>query len=386
MTFDDIIGQEAVKAKLRDALIRDKVPHALMLYGPRGGGKLPLAVAYAQMLLCEHPREDGSACGECLSCRMAAKLEHPDLHFTFPIIKPEKEKTENATTDNFIAEWREQLLSNPYFDINDWLVDMGATTQQAQYYVAECDYILNRLMLKSSQGGRKVMVVWLPEKMKSDTANRLLKLLEEPPAKTHFIMACEEPDVVLSTILSRTQRVQVPHLSNAEIQAKLERQGVVDDALNLARLAHGSMTMALRVCRDQGDEVQFLEYFMMMMRNAYQVKLDELREWSETMAQIGRENQKRFLQYAQRLVRENFVYNFGQPELNYMTTREAEFSTRFARFVNEQSVIPVMDLLGEAERDIGRNVNAKMVFFDVAVKMTAIMGQTRTYLANQKNP
>ncbi len=341
-----LIGQTATWNRLLADLTANRVPHALMLCGPAGAGKLALAVEFAKTLLCQHPREDGSACGECTSCHMAAKLEHPDLHFTFPIVKGTKIKdTKDALSDYYIKEWRARVLESPYFDLNDWLEDMGAANQQATYYVSEADNIQRKLALKSNQGGRKVMVVWLPEKMNQETANKLLKLFEEPPAGTHFLMVSEEPDLVLGTILSRTQRILVPPLSPEEY-----------------REAHPPR-----------DERQFMDLFIMLMRLAYLRKVKELREWSEQLAGMGREPQKHFLQFCQRQVRENFVYNFHLPELNQQSEEEAAFSRNFARFINERNVIPITEELAAAETDIAQNVNARMVFFDMALKMIVLL-------------
>ncbi len=343
-----IVGQTAVRQRLLADLRADRVPHALMLCGPEGSGKLAIAVEFARALLCQHPREDGSACGECTSCKMAAKLEHPDLHFTFPIVKASKIKdAKDAISDYYIKEWRARVLESPYFDLNDWLEDMGAANQQATYYVAESDNIQRKLVLKSNQGGRKVMVVWLPEKMNQETANKLLKLFEEPPAGTHFIMVSEEPDLVLGTILSRTQQLLVPPLSPEEY-----------------RQAHPPK-----------DERLFLDLFIMLMRLAYQRKVKEMRAWSEQLAAMGREPQKHFLAFCQRQVRENFVYNFHQPELNRQSDDEAAFSRNFARFINERNVIPITEELARAETDIAQNVNARMVFFDLTLKMIVLLIQ-----------
>ncbi|MBO4802646.1 MAG: DNA polymerase III subunit delta [Bacteroidaceae bacterium] len=343
-----LIGQTAIWQRLLADLTANRVPHALMFCGPAGAGKLALAVQFAQTLLCQHPQPDGSACGTCTDCRMAAKLEHPDLHFTFPIVKGNKIKdAKDALSDHYIKEWRARVCESPYFDLNDWLEDMGAANQQASYYVAESDNIQRKLALKSNQGGRKVMVVWLPEKMNSETANKLLKLFEEPPSGTHFLMVSEEPDLVLGTILSRTQRLLVPPLSPEEY-----------------RQAHPPK-----------DERQFLDLFIMLMRLAYQRKVKDLREWADQLAGMGRETQKSFLQFCQRQVRENFIYNFRQSELNSQTEAEAAFSRNFARFVNERNVIAITEELAKAETDIAQNVNARMVFFDLALKIIVLLIQ-----------
>lgn len=346
MSLDTVIGQSSVKERLLEDLRADRVPHALMFTGPAGSGKLALAVGFAQALLCQHPGEDGRPCGECPSCKMAAKLEHPDLHFTFPIVRGAKIKdAKDALSDYFIKEWRARLLESPYFDLNDWLEDMNAANQQASYYVAEADNIQRKLALKSNQGGRKVMIVWLPEKMNQETANKLLKLFEEPPAGTHFLLVAEEPELVLGTILSRTQRLMVPPLTPEEY-----------------RQAHPPR-----------DERQSMELFQMLMRLSYQRKVKDLRDWSEHVAAMGREPQKQFLAFCQRQVRENFIYNFRLPELNTQTEEEAAFSRNFARFINERNVIPITEELARAETDIAQNVNARMVFFTMALKIIVLL-------------
>ena len=346
MSLDTVIGQSAVKERLLEDLRADRVPHALMFTGPAGSGKLALAVGFAQALLCQHPGEDGRPCGECPSCKMAAKLEHPDLHFTFPIVRGAKIKdAKDALSDYFIKEWRARLLESPYFDLNDWLEDMNAANQQASYYVAEADNIQRKLALKSNQGGRKVMIVWLPEKMNQETANKPLKLFEEPPAGTHFLLVAEEPELVLGTILSRTQRLMVPPLTPEEY-----------------RQAHPPR-----------DERQLMELFQMLMRLSYQRKVKDLRDWSEHVAAMGREPQKQFLAFCQRQVRENFIYNFRLPELNTQTEEEAAFSRNFARFINERNVIPITEELARAEKDIAQNVNARMVFFTMALKIIVLL-------------
>lgn len=348
MMKESIIGQEATWQRLMADFKAERVPHALMLNGPKGSGKLALAVAFAQALLCQNPTESGEPCGQCNSCRMAEGLVHPDLHFTFPIVKGNKIKdAKDAISDNYIAEWRKRLLQSPYFDLNDWLSDMKAGNQQATYYVAEADNIQRKLALKANQGGRKVMVVWLPEKMNSETANKLLKLFEEPPQMTHFIMVCEEPDLVLPTILSRTQSIYVPPLSPEEFNQ-----------------AHPPQ-----------ENADAFELFVMLMRFAYQRKLKDLRDWANHLSGIGREPQKEFLAYCQRLLRENFAYNFRKPELNRMSESEAAFAKNFARFINERNVIPIMEEFGRAETDIAQNVNAKMVFFDLALQIIVLLKQ-----------
>jgi len=269
------------------------------------------------------------------------------------------------------------MQRNPYIGIGLWLKEMDADNQQAQIYVKESDAIARKLSLKPCQGGKKVMIVWLPEKMNNDCANKLLKLLEEPSEGTVFLLVSEEPEKLLPTILSRTQRIDLKPVSTEAIAARLRSEYALDstEAEHIARCSAGSWLKALETIHLNGENSLMLELFISLMRLAYQRKLREMKQWSETLAAMGRESQKRFLQYAQRMIRENFMLNFHNPGLCYMDTEESAFASRFAPFVNERNIIPLMDELAEAERHIEQNVNARMVFFDLALKTIVLLVQ-----------
>ncbi len=385
MNFSEVIGQERTKEHLRQMVQQDKVPHALMFCGPAGAGKLPLALAMASYLLCERQSPavhevsmfgDDQAveplpepCGQCASCRMLADWAHPDLHFSFPVYK--KKATDPAISDDFLPQWREQLLQDVYFDTEQWLADIKAENQQIMHYVGESDSLQRKLALKASQGGRRVVVLWLPERMKVEMANKLLKVIEEPPSHTHFLLVSEDPENVLGTIQSRVQRINVPALADEEIrQALVSVHNVPDDeAATLARVAQGSYTEAVKRLQAGSEEKLFFDLFVQLMRLGYVRNIRELRAWSYTVSDLGRERQKRMLDYWQRLVRENFIYNFRRPELNYETGMEKDFSVRFAPFINERNVQGIMEELSDAQRNVAQNVNPRMVFFDLALKM-----------------
>lgn len=374
MYFKDIIGQETVKQRLRLEVREGRVPHAQLFAGPEGTGALPLAIAYARFLLCTRRGEE-DACGTCPSCVKLNKLAHPDLHFVFPVVK--RKGGGDTVSNDYIREWRELAISTPYFGMNHWLDAMGAENQQAQIFVKESDELVRKLSLKSSEGGYKVVIIWLPEKMKVECTNKLLKLLEEPPAQTVFLLVSEEPDRILPTILSRTQRINVPRLEDAEIAEALKvRFGLQDtDAAETARLAEGSYLQALEIIHLSEDTQLFFGLFVSLMRLAYQRKVKEMREWSDTVAAMGRERQKDFLTYCQRMVRESFVSNFHRKEMNYMNREEENFTIRFAPFINERNVMGITDELAEAQTHIEQNVNPRMVFFDFALKMIVLLIQ-----------
>jgi DNA polymerase-3 subunit delta' len=369
MHWSEVIGQKEVQERLMQMVSEDRLPHALMLCGPSGVGKMALAMAFGCQLL-----DDGKPSSKA----MLDKLEHPDLHFTFPTIKlPSMNSDHKPVSDDFAREWHELVMEGPYFTMDQWMQAMGGENQQAIITAGESDDLVRKLSLKSSQGGYKVSIVWLPERMNIECANKLLKLIEEPPQQTVFIMVCEEPDKLLETIRSRVQRVDVKKVDDASIeQALVERRGVAPEAAHrIARLANGSWLKAMEEMQVGSENELFLDMFVSLMRLAYQRKIKDLRKWSETLAGFGREKQKRWLNYFLRMIRENFMYNFGHEELTYMTQKEEDFAKNFARFVNEGNILSINDLANKAIRDIGQNANAKIVFFDFALQMIVLLLQ-----------
>ena len=369
MTFEEVIGQKEAQERLMQMANEGRLPHALMLCGPMGAGKMALAIAFGCSLL-----DDGKPSSKA----MLDKLEHPDLHFTYPTIKlPSMSADHKPVSDDFAKEWHELLMDGPYFTMDQWMQAMGGENQQAIITAGESDDLVRKLSLKSSQGGYKVSIIWLPERMNIECANKLLKLIEEPPQQTVFIMVCEEPDKLLETIRSRVQRIDIKRIDEADIrEALVARRGInEEDARRIARLANGSWLKALEELQVGSENELFLDMYKMLMRLAYQRKIKDLRKWSEQMAGMGREKQKRWLMFFLRMTRENFVYNFHNEELVYMTQREEDFAKNFARFVNEKNILPISDLANLAIRDIGQNANGKIVFFDLALQMIVLLLQ-----------
>ena len=309
---------------------------------------------------------------------MLRKLEHPDLHFTYPTIKlPSMGSEHKPVSDDFAREWHDMVMQGPYFTLDQWLTAIGAENQQAIITAGESDDLVRKLSLKSSQGGYKVSIIWLPERMNIECANKLLKLIEEPPSQTVFILVCEEPDKLLETIRSRVQRIDVKKLPAETIcQALVERRAINEEsARRISRMANGSWLRALEQLEVGSENEQFLDMFILLMRLAYQRNVRELRKWSDSMATFGREKQKRFLTFFLRMVRENFMYNFQQSDLCYMTQEEEQFAKKFARFINEANVLALNDLANRCIRDIGQNANAKIVFFDFALQVIVLLLQ-----------
>jgi len=372
MYFKDVIGQEDIKIHLIEECKAGRIPHAQLFAGPEGCGKLPLAIAYARYVCCNSPGEK-DACGVCPSCKMFNKLTHPDLHFVFPIIK---KKGKDTVCDDYISEWRSLILKNPYFAFNRWLNEIGAENQQALIYSKESDEIIRKLSFKSSQGGYKIMIIWQAERMNVECANKILKLLEEPPQKTIFLLITENPDMLLQTIQSRTQRINIPKIKDESIYNTLTIPpfGLQNkDAYDITHISNGNFIKTLESISINEQSQIYLNYFMSLMRLCYQRKIREMKQWSEEVSSWGRERQKAFLNYCQRMIRENFILNFHQPQLNYLTTSEKNFSSRFAPFINERNIIEMMNELSEAQNHIEQNVNPKMVFFDFSLKMIVLL-------------
>lgn len=383
MLFSEIIGQHDIKKRFIRTVSEQRIPHAQLLRGPEGIGKLALAIAYAQYICCEN-RTETDSCGVCPSCVKYKKMAHPDLHFVFPIIKPAGRQT--VVCDDFIAEFRKMVLDKMYFSVNEWYAEISGDAKQGLIYSNESEEIIRKLSLKTYESEYKIMIIWLPEKMHDTCSNKLLKILEEPPEKTVFLMVSNEPDQLISTILSRTQHVHVPRLSEDEIVQALLRNNELeiesDEAAYAAHIANGSYLNALSILSEGDENKQNFERFVMIMRLAWQVgnkkdhaSLKTLRKWSDemAMASMGRERQKNFLSYAQRMTRENFIRNMQQPELNYQTSPEAEFSHKFSPFINERNVEEMMNEFALAERQIEQNVNAKMIFFDLVLKVIMLL-------------
>lgn len=383
MQFSDILGQSEVKTRLLRSVWEQRIPHAQLFRGPEGVGKLALALAYAQYISCEN-RTETDSCGICPSCVKYRKLAHPDLHFVFPIIKPAK--ATSVVCDDFIADFRAMILENPYFSAQQWFARISEDQKQGIIYSNESEEILRKLNLKTYESDYKIMIIWLPEKMHVNCANKLLKILEEPPENTVFLLVSNSPEEIITTILSRTQHINVPKLTEDDIVLALLRDKTKSvsqlDAVNIARISGGSLLNAFSILNESDENKQNFERFVTVMRLAWQVgnrkdytALKNLKKWAEDIAQstVGRERQKKFLEYSQRMIRENFILNLKQPELNYLTSEEVEFSGKFSPFINERNVEELVTEFALADRHIDQNVNAKMVFFDLMLKIIVLL-------------
>jgi len=294
MNFSQIPGQKAVIDRLRSSVTENRVSHALLFYGPEGSGKFAIALAFARYISCEK-RTPVDGCGVCPSCVKYDKLIHPDLHFVFPVIK--KKSGTESVSDTFIAQWRAMVMRSPWFSLSTWTEAMEVANEQALIPVAEAAEIIRKLSLKSFESDFKIMIIWLPEKMNAETANKLLKMIEEPPAKTLFILVSEEDDKLLPTITSRCQHIRIPAISSVDLSAHLEHAAGMDPvrASEIAAIANGNMVRAMELAREDDITTVHLDRFTKLMRTAYTRDIQSLVTWSEETAALGRERQKSFL-------------------------------------------------------------------------------------------
>lgn len=376
MHFNDIFGQKSIKQRLIKAVTDGHLPHAILLCGPEGTGKLGIAVALAQYLCCTDRKEDGP-CGVCSSCRQFAKLVHPDLHFVFPIYKEKSNDTTSCET--FLPQWRNRLLKSPYFSYDQWNVELKSDNKQSIIYASESEEIIRAFNTKPYEADCKVMIIWLPEKMNETCANKLLKVLEEPPEKSFFILVSENPEALLPTIISRTQRIFVPPLEEDDLREALSRlYGLSGSELaDVAHVSKGSIVAAERIIETAGDTKEYFDLFVTLMRVAYMGDARKMKTWMESANDLGRKRQVSFLVYVQNMVRENFIYNLHNKDISYMTSDEMGFAVKFAPYVNELNIVSFLSELNLAQQHIEQNVQAKIVFFDLAMKVAVLLRRAK---------
>jgi len=371
MKFKEVIGQHILKKQLIRTVTENRVSHAQLFAGPEGSGNLSLALAFAQYISCEN-RSEHDSCGICKSCIKYAKLVHPDLHFVFPVINTSSNP--KAVSENYIHEWRKAILENSYLSLNNWIEIIASENKQGGIFEKESGEILYKLNLKTYESDYKIMIIWMAEKMHTVTANKLLKIIEEPPSKTLFILVSENPDQILSTILSRCQYVKVPPIDTEDIQKALEHfETDKPRILEISRIAAGNYLKALDLIHSGDEDQNFFGLFVNLMRNSYKRDVIDLVRWSEETALIGREKQKKFLNGCLHLIRENFVMTEVNGSLGYLNKKEAEFSEKFHPYINQNNIESISNEFNLALHHIESNGNSKIIFLDLALKMSKLI-------------
>ncbi|MGL2992976.1 ATP-binding protein [Flavobacterium sp. TSSA_36] len=379
MQFSSILGQIHIKNHLLQSASTGRTPHAQLFVGPEGSGTLAMAIAYAQYLLCNNEGFENTNGHE--SCNLKFQnLGHPDLHFVYPTVSTEEVKSKPKSID-FLADWRAFVLKNPYGSLTDWYTFLGVQNKQGEIRVDDAQEILKSLALKSYEGGFKIMIVWMADKLNTAAANKLLKLLEEPPEKTLFILITENEESILSTIRSRCQAIHFNGIPEAELCKALIESHQLDSkmAQNLAHQAQGNYNKALHLLHQDADELVFEEWFVVWVRAAFKAKgnaaaIQDLISWSEQIAQLGREKQKKFLQFCIEMFRQALLLNYQANSLVYLEPKVEKFKLEnFAPFIHGNNIQPIFDELSEAMYHIERNGNAKIILTDLSIQLTRLI-------------
>ena len=374
MQFKDVIGQSAVQQRLIQSVRENHVSHAQLFLGPAGSGKLPLALAYAQYILCPN-RTETDSCGVCPTCQKIQKLVHPDLHFVVPTNTTKKVK-DKPESDLFMEEWREFAVKNHgYFNDTDWYAFLDIENKQGYMSVRDAASLLRKLSMKAYEGEYKIAIIWMAEKMRIDTANKLLKLLEEPPEKTVFLLIAEDQEQLLATIKSRTALLKIPAIETDKIEkALIERLGCTpQQAHDAAMISEGNWINACHSVQDSEEHKFFFTTFQQWMRLCFKAAYSELIDFSNNIKTLGREKQKELLDYGLRIIRNSLLFNNNLAEIVMLPDDEKTFNSKFAPFVNPANLAQIAELFEEAMRQIERNGYAPLIFTDVSFKMVGLL-------------
>jgi len=379
MLFSEILGQEHLKSHLTQSVDNGRISHAQLFVGPEGSGTLPIAIAYAQYILCQNKNDENILGND--ACNLKFKgFSHPDLHFAFPVATNDKIKS-HPVSSHFMEEWRQLLTEQPYGNLFDWYKILGVDNKQGQIGVDEALDIVKSLSLKSYEGGYKIMLIWMAEKMNTSAANKLLKLIEEPPNKTVFILIAEDEEQIISTIRSRCQVLHFPPLAENVIKDALIKNYQLEEAvaIKIAHQSNGNYNKACDLVYQDSEDLQFEEWFVFWIRSAFKAKgnksaIHDLISWSEQIAKTGRETQKQFLLFCIDFFRQAMLFNYNATELVYIETKTKNFKLEnFAPFVNEANILDISNELQDAIYHIERNGNSKIILTDLSIKLTRLL-------------
>lgn len=379
MLFSEVLGQEHIKNHLTTSVDQGRIAHAQLFVGPEGSGTLPMAIAYAQYILCSNTGGENTGGNE--SCNLKFKnVSHPDLHFAFPVTTSDKVKSK-PVSNFYLEEWRQLLEQQPYGNLFDWYKLLGVDNKQGQIGVDEAFEIVKSLSLKSYEGGYKVMLIWMAEKMNTACANKLLKLIEEPPEKTIFILIAEDEEQIINTIRSRCQILTFPPLAEEAITEALVRNYHIENAVatKIAHQANGNYNKACDLIYQDSEDIQFEKWFILWVRSAFKARgnkaaIHDLISWSEEIAKTGRETQKKFLAFCLNYFRQAMLMNYKADSLVYLEPKEESFKLeKFAPFVHGNNILEISDELQDAIYHIERNGNSKIILTDLSIKLTRLL-------------
>ncbi len=371
MNFGQIPGNNNVKKQLSIAVEHDRISHAHLFCGDDGSSNLAMAWAFAKYLSCQD-RKESDSCGQCSACLKQSKLSHPDVHWVFPVTTG---KGANPTSDMFIEDFRSFMLEQPFPYELDWNQKIGAANKQAFIGVKESSELAKKMILKPYEGSYRIVIIWLAHKMHAPAANKLLKLLEEPPEKTIFILVTSEKGQLLDTILSRVQSTDISAINDHEMNNYLNLNFELETSKRerIMLLSSGNLGQAIKMCQDQDRSVSLAPLFQSWMRISYAAKIPELSRWIDSFVKLGREEQKEFIQYGLHMVRECLVYNFGPSQLQRLNDQELSFSKKFAPFINENNAESIIEEFESAFAHITRNASTKIVFMDLSLRLVLLL-------------
>ena len=373
MLLKDVIGQQKIKNQLVKTVKEGRLSHSQLFLGSGGSGNLALAIAYAQYICCTN-KDDNDSCNTCPDCNKFQKLIHPDLHFVFPV-NTTKTIIKDPVSDDFISKWRESIIENPYLNLNQWYDIIGIENKQGLMNKYESKGIIRKLNLKSFESDYKIMIIWHPEKMHAVAANKLLKLIEEPPAKTLFILISDNTDQIIPTILSRSQIVKIPKIADNDLAMYVKEKYELDDkkSKEIAKLAYGNYQKAIEIINNSEEYENNLEKFIQLMRLCYGGKMLEILKWIDEIASTGRERQKSFLDYSLAILRKNLLISLNQAEIVYLSEKESDFSKKFHQFINDSNAFQITHEINKAYTDIERNAYSRIVFLDLSLKLRKLI-------------
>jgi len=378
MTFSEVLGQQHIKSHLAKTVKSGKIPHTQLFIGKSGSGLLALALSYANEILCQSYDEKSDAYTSCKN--KVNKLAHPDLHFVYPVNTNEDVK-KNPISDNFASSWRDFVLNNSYSSLYDWYQFIGIEKKQGNISKHEAVSISKKLSLKSYEGGYKVLIIWMAEKMNNECANQLLKLIEEPPEKTVVLLLTENVEIILDTIKSRCQKLHIPSLAEEEIYQELVNTYSLksNEAKKISHQSNGDFNKALQITKEDNKDVLFEDLFVLWVRTAFKAKKNKeavngLFHWSEKIAEEGRETQKKFLDFCLEIFRQAMLKNYNAESLIYFQSHDGNFSfDKFSAYIHQNNILDIREALEKAIYHIERNGNAKIIFTDVSIQLTRLI-------------
>lgn len=375
MLFKQVAGNSAIKQNLIQQVQHNRVSHAQLFFGPEGSGTLPMAIAFAQYLSCKN-RSDIDSCGTCPSCIKYDKLVHPDFHMVFPVNTNNSVK-KDATCDDFISEWRTSIFNNPYLNVYDWLKNLGIENKAGNIGTAEGSNIIRKLNLTTYEGDYKIMLIWMPEYMNAQASNKLLKILEEPPDKTLFILVAESREQLLVTIQSRTQATRFKPVADKEVIDFLIEEVQIDAnrAGQIALLSEGNLNLAIKLAQEAELLQKDIDDFLDWMRVCYKINMQKLILWVDKMAGAGRENQKNFLSHSLQFTRQTLMMNLQLSELVKLSGNDKEQLKKFSLFVHAANGDDLLETFDKAYYALERNANAKILFLNLSFRISTLLNR-----------